>query len=209
MAQHTPDQSAVTGRSTLTNEKRGWVDVIPILDIGSGTNPFIFRMPGALTVNHPSTGEGCLAGSDTLYLGYPSGAHIYQDARLGIDLPESSVAKVMMHYVIGESKHCVIREQDSYALFASIHRILVPGGKLYIRSVFRHCCGHGFDVVPFCSALLAGGFLLMDIEMIATKYAHTESFCDAIVREHTDFEGMTRDLSDDSCFLTAEKRPDC
>lgn len=179
--------------------------ILPVLDIGSGRNPFLFRYPDALTINHPNAALHYLTASGYRNPCYPADAHVYLDARDGISFDANSVERVLMHYVIGSSNHAVISGQDCWKLFRSIYLALVPGGFLYIRSVFRHHYASGIDVKPFCSALLSSGFDLKHIDIVPARHEDADYFCKEVVSESAFQEGIPDSFPDRSSFLIAHK----
>lgn len=189
----------------MTNKINSKLGIIPVLDIGSGTNPFVFRYPDAWTIDHPLARLECTDAAGNSSWCRPSDPHVYLDVRAGVNLPTASVRRVVMHYVIGEGRCGVIQAEDSYALFASIHSALVPGGMLYIRSVFRQHHNRGIDVIPFCSSLLAAGFCLKDIDFIPSQSPDMDSFCSSIMAESHQFDEMPVGHRDESSFIVAEK----
>lgn len=177
----------------------------PFLDIGSGRNPFLFRYPDALTINHPATAHEYRDSQGRLNHHFPADPHFYRDARKGIGFPDASVQAVLLHYVIGEWGSGIILAGESETLFASIYRALVPGGSVYIRSVFRQHYWRGFDAQPFCSALIAGGFRLKDIDLVPARCPDADSFCKEVVIESDHLEGIPEAYPDRSSFLIAQK----
>jgi hypothetical protein len=181
------------------------VKAVPALDVGSGKNPFLFRYPCALTVNHPATAQRYANSQGATNHCFPADAHFYRDAKSGIDFPPCSVEAVLLHYVVGESGNRIITASESAKLFASIYLALVPGGSVYIRSIFRQHDARGIDAQPFCSALIAGGFSLKDIDLIPARSPETDTFCKIVVIESDDLEGIPEDFPDKSSFLIAQK----
>lgn len=177
----------------------------PVLDIGSGRNPFLFRYPNALTINHPATAHDYRDSQGRVNHHFPADPHFYRDARKGIGFPDASLQAVLLHYVIGEWGSRIILASESKTLFASIYRALIPGGSLYIRSVFIQHCQRGVDAQPFCSALIAGGFRLKDIDLIPARCSDTDSFCKEVVIESDHLEGIPESYPDRSSFLIAQK----
>lgn len=181
---------------------------VPVLDIGSGRNPFLFRYPDALTINHPATAHHYWDSQGRKNHHFPADPHFYQDVRDGISFPNASVEAVLLHYVVGEWGTGIILASESEALFASIYRALVPGGSLYIRSVFAQHYQCGFDARPFCSALIAGGFRLRDIDLVPARCPDADAFCKKVVTESDHLEGVPEDFPDHSSFLIAQKPND-
>jgi len=184
------------------------VNTLPVLDVGSGRNPFLFRYPDALTINHPAAAQSYTNSQGTANHYFPADAHFYRDARDGIDFRPSSVEVVLLHYVVGESGSGIITSSESAKLFASIYHALVPGGSVYIRSIFKQHDARGLDAQPFCSALIAGGFLLRDIDLIPARSLEADSFCKRVVIESDHLEGIPETFPDKSSFLIAQKAVD-
>lgn len=178
---------------------------LPILDIGSGRNPFLFRYPDAVTINHPAAKNKYISSQGVINHCFPADAHIYLDARNGIGFPPGSVETVLLHYVVGEFGNSIIKASECAELFSSIYQALVPNGSLYIRSIFRPHYPEGFDVRQFCYALIAGGFSLRDIDLISARCPEADSFCKRVVIESDHLEGIPEKFLDKSSFLIAQK----
>lgn len=178
---------------------------VPVLDVGSGRNPFLFRYPDALTINHPASSLDYWDSQGRANHYFPADPHFYRDARKGIGFPNCSVEAILLHYVVGEWGTAVILASECETLFTSAYRALVPGGSIYIRSVFKQHHQRGFDAQPFCSALIAGGFRLKDIDLVPARCPDADAFCKEVVIESDYLEGIPESYPDRSSFLIAQK----